>query len=304
MPELARRLTASGDKFDRRGRRPWASVNFITAHDGFTLHDLVSHNDKHNEANGEDNRDGHADNRSWNCGAEGPTDDPVILALREQQKRNFLATLLLAQGTPMLLAGDECGRTQGGNNNAYCQDNETSWFDWEPAEDGQRLTRFVQRLLALRQALPVLRRNRFLTGEWREALALRDCAWLDEQGHDLGEDQWHDPGRKWLGMLLDGRAPSSGIDRPADDATVFVVFNAGHEDVDFVMPDVAEAQSWVRVIDTAEPDADGTDDALATGEMHRSAARSVQLHILVTDEGDAHARTVKEAMAPFTEHAG
>jgi glycogen operon protein len=301
VPDLARRLTASGDKFNRRGRRPWASVNFITAHDGFTLHDLVSYNDKHNEANGEENRDGHADNRAWNCGAEGPTDDADIAALREQQKRNLLATLLLAQGTPMLLAGDECGRTQGGNNNAYCQDNETSWFDWDIGEDGMRLTRFVQRLLALRQALPVLRRNRFLTGEWREAFELRDCAWLDEQGNDLTEEQWHDPGRRWIGMLLDGRAPSSGIDRPSDDATVFVVFNASHEEIDFVMPHVSEALSWELVIDTAQTATSEEHAALGAGQTHRSEARSVQLHILVTDDGDVHARTVREALAPFME---
>jgi glycogen operon protein len=164
-----------------------------------------------------------------------------------------------------------------------------------------RLTRFVQRLLALRQALPVLRRNRFLTGEWREAFELRDCAWLDEQGNDLTEEQWHDPGRRWIGMLLDGRAPSSGIDRPSDDATVFVVFNASHEEIDFVMPHVSEALSWELVIDTAQTATSEEHAALGAGQTHRSEARSVQLHILVTDDGDVHARTVREALAPFME---
>ncbi|MFN3885391.1 MAG: glycogen debranching protein GlgX [Aquabacterium sp.] len=296
VAELAARLTASGDKFNRRGRRPWASVNFITAHDGFTLHDLVSYNDKHNEANGEDNRDGHADNRSWNCGVEGPTRDPEVCRLRERQKRNLLATLLLSQGTPMLLAGDEFGRTQHGNNNAYCQDNETSWVDWEAIDDdGRSLTDFVRRLLALRQALPVLRRNRFLTGAWSDELEVRDCAWVDPQGQDLSEAQWHDPSQKWLGLLIDGRAQSSGIARPSGDATVLIVLNAGHEDVSFVLPDVAEARCWVAVVDTAEP-APPAPERREAGSTHLSAARSLQLHVLVTDDSDEHARTVREAL--------
>ena len=162
LPELATRITASGDLFNRRGRKPWASVNFITAHDGFTLNDLVSYNDKHNEANGEENRDGHSDNKSWNHGAEGPTDDPAIVELRERQTRYMLATLLLSQGTPMLLAGDEFGRTQQGNNNAYCQDNEISWVNWNHGERGEALTRFVQRLTRLRREYAVLRQSRFL----------------------------------------------------------------------------------------------------------------------------------------------
>src|SRR6202051_4886812 len=162
--ELATRVTASGDKFNHRGRRPWASVNFITAHDGFTLNDLVSYNEKHNEANGEDNNDGSSDNRSWNCGAEGPTDDPEIRALRERQKRNMLATLLFSQGTPMILAGDEFGRTQQGNNNAYCQDDDISWVNWDIDDDGRALNDFVRKLTTLRHTLPVLRRGRFLTG--------------------------------------------------------------------------------------------------------------------------------------------
>src|SRR5581483_3653854 len=163
----------------RRGRRPWASVNFVTAHDGFTLNDLVSYNDKHNEANGEDNRDGHSNNISWNCGAEGPTGDAQIRALRERQKRNLLATLLFSQGTPMIVAGDEFGRTQKGNNNAYCQDNEISWVNWmEMDDDGRALTDFVVKLTTLRHTLPVLRRNRFLTGQFDERQQLKEVRWM------------------------------------------------------------------------------------------------------------------------------
>ena len=167
---LAPRLCASGDIFNHRGRKPWACVNFITAHDGFTLNDLVSYNERHNEANGEDNKDGHSDNRSWNCGVEGPTEDEEVNALRARQRRNFLATLLLSQGTPMLLAGDEFGRTQTGNNNAYCQDNEISWVDWDIADEDRSLIRFVQQLTALRHKYPILRRSRFLTGVYNEEL--------------------------------------------------------------------------------------------------------------------------------------
>jgi glycogen operon protein len=174
LPDLAKRIAASGDLFDRRGRKPWASVNFLTAHDGFTLNDLVSYNDKHNEANGEDNRDGSSNNHSWNHGAEGPTEDPAIIALRERQKRNMLATLLFSQGTPMLLGGDEFGRTQKGNNNAYCQDNEISWVNWQIGDDGQALTRFVERLTALRRRYPVLRQSRFLTAQWNEQHGVKD----------------------------------------------------------------------------------------------------------------------------------
>src|SRR4029079_1542829 len=167
---LAPRLCASPDIFNRSGRQPWSSVNFITAHDGFTLNDLVSYNDKHNEANGEDNRDGHSDNRSWNHGVEGPTDAPEIVSLRERQKRNLLATLLLSQGTPMVLAGDEFGRTQDGNNNAYCQDNEISWVNWNFGEKEVELAEFVRKVIVLRQSFPILRRSRFLTGEYNAEL--------------------------------------------------------------------------------------------------------------------------------------
>ena len=186
---LAPRLCASPDKFNFRGRKPWASVNFIAAHDGFTLRDLVSYNDKHNEANGEDNRDGNSDNRSWNCGAEGPTDDKDIQTLRRRQLRNLLATLILSQGTPMICAGDEFGRTQGGNNNAYCQDNETSWMHWDMDEERLSLVNFFRQLTAAFHLYPVLRRSRFLTGEMDPAIDVKDVSWIDAEwlGNDAGD---------------------------------------------------------------------------------------------------------------------
>ena len=280
-PELATRITASGDKFNHRGRRPWASVNFITAHDGFTLNDLVSYNEKHNEANGEDNRDGHGDNRSWNCGAEGPTDDAGIIELRERQKRNLLATLLLSQGTPMLLAGDEFGRTQQGNNNAYCQDNELSWLDWEGmGERGQALRRFVRRLLTLRQTLPLLRRSRFLTGEWNEALGIKDVTWLAPDGQELGEAHWADAEMRALGVLIDGRAQTSGIVKPAGDATLLLLFNAWHEEVPFFLPQpMGDADLWHVLVDTCEPEG-AIAQPVAAEAVRRLGGRSFQLLLL------------------------
>ncbi len=249
---LAGCLTASGDQFNHRGRRPWASINFLTAHDGFTLADLVSYNDKHNEANGEDGRDGHSDNLSWNCGAEGPTDDPEVLALRRRQQRNLLATLLLSQGTPMLLAGDEFGRSQQGNNNAYCQDTEISWVDWEAIDEhGEALNQFTRRLLFLRKSLPVFRRNRFLTGTDVDGLGYKDVTWLSPDGSEMSDEQWSDGHTRCFGMLLDGRARVSAIPRPGTDASVLLIFNAWHEDVDFKLPPLPSKTKWSRLFDTA-----------------------------------------------------
>ena len=187
---FAPRLCASGEIFNHRGRKPWACINFITAHDGFTLNDLVSYVNKHNEANGQDNKDGQSDNHSWNSGAEGPTDDDEVSALRGRRRRNLLATLLLSQGTPMLLAGDEFLRTQNGNNNAYCQDNEISWVNWDIGEEGQRLIRFVQKLTALRHKYPILRCNRFLTGVYNEELGVRDVTWINASGAEMKAEDW------------------------------------------------------------------------------------------------------------------
>jgi glycogen operon protein len=252
--DFATRITASGDKFNRRGRKPWSSVNFITAHDGFTLNDLVSYNDKHNDANGEDNRDGSSDNRSWNCGAEGPTDDLEIRTLRERQKRNMLSTLLLSQGTPMLLAGDEFGRTQKGNNNAYCQDNEISWLDWDGIdEDGKALQEFVRKLTYLRRQLPVLRRGRFLTGEFNADLDVTDVRWISPSAEPLSSEQWADEAMRCFGMIIDGRAQASGIKRPASDATLLLVFNAYHDTVNFTLPDIPGPDQWTCLLDTNMP---------------------------------------------------
>ncbi len=268
---MATRFTGSADFFNHRGRPAWSSVNFLTAHDGFTLNDWASYNEKHNEANGEDNNDGNSNNESWNCGVEGPTDDPVVAGLRERQIKNMLATLLLSRGTPMLLAGDEFGRTQGGNNNAYCQDNEISWLDWDLHEKGQHLVQFVQRLTALRRQLPILHRSRFLTAEWNEDLGVRDVTWLKADGEEMDQAAWDDTEARSIGILLDGRAQVSGIRRRGSDATVFVILNSYHDAVTFVLPKVPGGLAWKCSIDTnqtGQPDDaryEFGDDYIVTG---------------------------------------
>ena len=274
--DLASRLLASGDVFNHRGRKPWASVNFITAHDGFTLADLVSYNDKHNEANGEENRDGHSHNLSWNHGAEGPTDDPAIDALRARQQRNLLATLFLAQGTPMLLAGDEIGRSQGGNNNAYCQDNEISWIAWDAVDEaGTRLHAFVRDLIAVRRRFPVLRRTRFFVAEVNEDLGVKDATWLTPSETEMAPENWTDPHARCLGLVLDGRAQATGIRRPASDVTLLLVVNAHHDVVPFTLPSVVGGSCWRLVVDTNAPGpASGT---FASGDVYEVTGRSLLL---------------------------
>ena len=255
--DLAARITGSGDIYDLRGRRPWAGVNFLTAHDGFTLNDLVSYNEKHNEANGEDNNDGHGHNLSFNFGVEGPTDDPAIVALREQQKRNLLATLMLSQGTPMLLGGDEFGRTQRGNNNAYCQDNEVSWFDWEGiTPKDRRLTAFVARLIALRKAHPVLRRSRFLHGREVSRNGVKDITWMSPKGGEMTLEEWRDPLTQCLGLMLNGKAGSyrTPDGQPADDDVLLIVMNAYHDIVPFRLPRISGGVGWRRCLDTTDPE--------------------------------------------------
>jgi glycogen operon protein len=256
---LAPRLCASGDMFNHQGRRPWACVNFITAHDGFTLNDIVTYNEKHNEANNENNKDGSSDNRSWNCGAEGPTDDPEINALRERQIRNMLATLLLSQGTPMLLAGDEFGRTQQGNNNAYCQDSEISWLNWEIEGKGDSLIQFVKRLTGLRQRYPVLRRNRFLIGEYNAELGVKDVSWINANGEEMQQGDWEDANSRCFGMLIDGRAQTTGIRQRGQETTLLLVINGYHDVVSFKLPEWAGGDGWSLLIDTNRPEVESDD---------------------------------------------
>ncbi|MDU9412617.1 glycogen debranching protein GlgX [Pseudomonas sp. zfem005] len=251
---LASRLTASGDLFNQRGRRPYASVNFVTAHDGFTLRDVVSYDHKHNEANDEGNRDGSDNNYSWNHGVEGPTDDADIRELRLRQMRNMMATLLLSQGTPMLVAGDEFSRTQQGNNNVYCQDNELGWVDWELDDEGRSLLDFTRRLISLRRAYPILRRGRFLVGEYNEELGVKDVTWLSPCGNEMTEEQWQDGNARCLGMLLDGRAQPTGIRKSGADATLLLLLNAHHDVVNFRLPEVAQGTAWTLLLDTNRPD--------------------------------------------------
>ena len=275
LPELAARLSASADFFDHRGRRPWASVNFVTAHDGFTLNDLVSYNDKHNEANQENNQDGHSENLSFNFGAEGPTEDPAILEQRDRQKRNFLATLLLSQGTPMMLAGDEIAHSQGGNNNAYCQDNEITWIDWSLLDSQASLLEFARKLTALRHAHPVLRRTRFLHGNFSCARGIKDITWFTPQGAEKTSEQWMDPVARCIGVLLNGQAsPTIGSHGALiEDDLLLIILNSHHEVVEFTLPGIPVEGEWTRLIDTAAPDAEPA--AFAQGAVLPIAGRSV-----------------------------
>ncbi len=268
LPEFASRLTGSSDLYLSDGRRPVASVNFVTCHDGFTLADLVSYNDKHNEANGERGADGSDDNRSWNCGTEGPSQDPGITALRHRQQRNFLSTVLLSQGVPMLLAGDELGRTQQGNNNAYCQDNELSWVHWPPAAEpgggeppGDDLLEFTRTLIKLRTDHPVLRRRRYFRGQ--EAVRgrrggpdrLSDIAWFTPAGEEMTDDDWAAGFAKSLSVFLNGDAisePDPRGERIADDSFL-LLFNASELDLEFCIPPQRYGEQWLKVLDSAVP---------------------------------------------------
>ena len=255
LAEFAARMTASADLFDKRGRKPWASVNFITAHDGFTLHDVVSYNDKHNDANGEENRDGHSENLSHNYGAEGPTEDPEIRTVRFRQMRNMIATLLFSQGTPMILAGDEFARTQGGNNNAYAQDNEIGWIDWEGIDgDGKALLDFTREVIELRRENSILRRGRFLAGAYNAELDVKDVTWLTPLGEEMADANWKDPMARSLGVLLDGRAQPTGIRKRGTDLTLLLIVNAHHEAVVFKLPTVVGGRDWRRLLDTNQPE--------------------------------------------------
>ena len=276
------RLCASPDQFNRQGRRPWASLNFITAHDGFTLNDLVTYNDKHNEQNGEDNTDGTSDNRSWNCGVEGPTEDPKINALRERQMRNMSATLLLSQGTPMLLAGDEFGRTQRGNNNAYCQDNEISWLDWALAARQPSRIRFIQKLTRLRHKYPIFRRNLFFVGKYNEELDVMDVSWINVNGSLMDDAQWGDTGMRCFGMLIDGRSQTTGIRQRGKEATMLLILNAHHEPMEFTLPSCAGGTDWSLLIDTNISD-ERDEESFAFGHPYAITPRSFLLFRLKSD---------------------
>ncbi|WP_416981671.1 glycogen debranching protein GlgX [Streptomyces sp. T028] len=258
LGEFASRLTGSSDLYAHSRRRPRASVNFVTAHDGFTLRDLVSYNDKHNQANGEGDRDGESHNRSWNCGVEGGTDDPAVLALRARQQRNLLATLLLSQGIPMLSHGDELGRTQRGNNNAYCQDNKVSWIDWRLTDEQRRLTGFCRRLVALRAAHPVLRRRRFFRGETvtHAGQPLPDLVWLQPDAREMRDRDWLRSDAHSVGAFLNGDAIAEPDHRgrPVVDDSFLLLFNSYWEPVPFRLPGAAYGERWTICADTAEPD--------------------------------------------------
>ncbi|MCW2585434.1 MAG: glgX, partial [Frankiales bacterium] len=280
LGELASRLTGSADLYEQDGRRPYASINFVTAHDGFTLHDLVSYNDKHNEANGEGGQDGESHNRSWNSGVEGETDDLEVIALREQQKRNFLTTLLLSQGVPMLLHGDELGRTQHGNNNVYAQDSELAWIDWERAKDFEVLTDFTARLTRLRREHPVFRRRRFFRGLPVKGSPLEDIGWYTPAGEGMSDEDWETGYARSVAVFLNGEAIREPDTRgePVTDDQFWMLLNGHHEAIEFVLPDVGAGERWEVEIDTAAPLRDEAEQrSVKTSEGFSVDARSVVL---------------------------
>jgi isoamylase len=273
--EFATRLCGSSDLYEHSGRRPYASINFVTCHDGFTLRDLVSYNQKHNEANGEDNRDGADDNESWNCGHEGPTDDPEIRALRARQQRNFLATLILSQGVPMLLAGDEIGHTQQGNNNTYCQDNELSWLTWELDDERRDLLEFVQQLTALHRSQAVLQRRTFFQGRTIRGSDVKDVAWFEPSGQEMSDKAWNADFVKCLGVRWAGDAIEE-VDEQGErivGETLLILFNAHHEAIPFTLPAHREDQRWEGVIDTSHARAEPR--TFQGGQLYELRARSL-----------------------------
>jgi glycogen operon protein len=272
--EFAARLTGSADLYETSGRRPVASINFVTAHDGFTLRDLVSYNEKHNEANLDNNQDGESHNRSWNCGVEGPTDDPEILALRARQARNFLATLFLSQGVPMVCHGDELGRTQRGNNNGYCQDNELTWIDW--ANLDEQLVEFSRRVSRLRREHPVFRRRRFFDGRpVRRGDQLPDIAWFTPDGSAMTEEDWDSGFGRSVAVYLNGQGipDRDGRGERVTDDSFYLCFSAHYEPIEFSLPTEEYGASWRVVVDTTHPDVD--DLTIPAGKSIEVGARSL-----------------------------
>ena len=278
LAEFASRLTGSADLYEQDGRRPYASINFVTAHDGFTMQDLVSYNDKHNDANGEGGNDGESHNSSWNCGVEGETEDLDVVALREQQKRNFLTTLFLSQGVPMLLHGDELGRTQGGNNNVYAQDNPLAWIDWERAKDFEFLTEFVAKLSRMRHDHPVFRRRRHFKGRISKGSALEDIGWFTPTGDWMTDEDWDSGFARSVAVFLNGEAIREPDSRgePVTDDSFFLLFNGHYESISFCLPDLGAGERWAVEIDTHAPLLDTADlRSVKTGEAIDVEARSV-----------------------------
>lgn len=276
LANFASRLTGSSDLYGDDGRLPTASINFVTAHDGFTLQDLVSYNERHNEANGEENQDGESHNRSWNCGIEGPTDDPEVLALRQKMKRNFLATLFLSQGVPMLLAGDEMGRTQQGNNNAYCQDSEISWVEWEHAD--HELQAYTRWLIEFIRHHPIFRQRKWFQGRPVQGKGGVDILWFDTTGKEMKEHNWKNDFAKSLAVFLNGKGIhyKDRKGKPIVDDSFFLMFNAHHEPVEFTIPKLRGGErKWVRVLDTSEPLPDPDGNVLRQGEKAAVDSRSL-----------------------------
>jgi glycogen operon protein len=275
LSEFATRLSGSSDLYQGDGRKPYASINFVTCHDGFTLNDLVSYNEKHNEANGENNQDGADDNNSWNCGAEGPTDDPAIQALRWQQMRNFMTTLLLSEGVPMLLAGDELCHSQQGNNNAYCQDNELTWVNWELTEEQQAWHEFVRSLAQLRRTQPVFQRRKFFQGRAIHGEGIQDISWFEPSGQEMTEEAWNTEYTRCLGVRLAGDLIGEVDERGENIVgdTILLLLNAHHEAIPFTLPATREGELWERLLDTAEPQ--GTPLTCAGGQQYQLQGRSM-----------------------------
>jgi glycogen operon protein len=277
VSEFATRICGSADLYEWSSRRPYASINFITCHDGFTLHDLVSYNEKHNEANGENNRDGASDNGSWNCGAEGPTKDPAINALREKQKMNFITTLLLSQGVPMLLAGDELGNTQNGNNNAYCQDSELTWLKWKLTPEQKTLLNFTKSVISIRKLNPVFQRQKFFQGQSIRGHEEADISWFSPDGNRMNDEAWNAGFVRCLGLFLDGEmlGEVDSHNEPIIGESVLLLLNAHYEAIPFKLPGTDPDSIWKPLLDTNQlPDEDVT---LSPGEEYQLAARSLAL---------------------------
>jgi isoamylase len=279
VAELATRLTGSTDIFNSHGRRPWASINFVTAHDGFTLADAVSYDRKHNKANQEGNRDGTNNDNTWNCGVEGPTDDEEIERLRLKQRRNMMTTLLLSQGLPMMVAGDEFGRSQGGNNNAYCRDNEISWIDWEGiSPEEQQFLEFVKRVIKLRRDHIVFHRQRFFFSRSIKGTEITDIAWYRPDGEDLTEEDWGDGTACWISFLVRGEAGEYHLTprgEPQPDDSFFVILNAHHEPIDWTLPGMSAGHRWRLLIDTDSEDNIAGQQVFEDSHAYPAAPRSL-----------------------------